>query len=77
MSPTDEEGRPRPGGEGGLEERVRKVQYLDPFHLSVRTDGRFTCQLDVPVEELKPEEARDAAEALEALARRLRRRIGE
>lgn len=77
MSPSDEEGRSRTPGEGGLEEKVRKVQYLDPFHLSVRKDGRFTCQLDVPVDELKPGEARDAVEAMEALVRRLRRRAGE
>lgn len=61
----------------GMEERVRKVRHLDPFHLSEREDGRFTCQLDRPVDELKAEEARAAAKAMESLAARLRARAEE
>lgn len=60
------------GEEDSLEERVRKVQHLDPFQFSLRQDGRFICQLEKPVEELSPEQARAAIGVLEQLLERLR-----
>lgn len=60
-----------------VEERVRKVQHLDPFHFSQRDDGRFRCQLERPVAELRATEIREALTVLEALADLLRERLAE
>lgn len=60
-----------------LEERVRDVQHLHPFSMSRREDGRFSCSLEKPLSELSVKEARAAADALEELARFLRRTVEE
>lgn len=60
-----------------IEERVRKVRHLDPFHMSVRGDGRFMCQLEKPPHELEPDQARQVLEALEPVLRALRRRAAD
>lgn len=59
-----------------LEERVQEVQHLQPFSISRREDGRFSCELTKPLSELSGREARAAADALEELARVLRERVG-
>lgn len=59
-----------------LEERVQEVQHLQPFSISRREDGRFSCELTKPPSELSGREARAAADALEELARVLRERVG-
>lgn len=57
-----------------LAERVRKIRHLDPFRIGVRPDGRFSCELDRPIEEISPDEARRIVESLEPIVERLRRR---
>lgn len=58
-----------------VEERVRKVRHLDPFHFSQREDGRFRCELVKPIHELQPAEVREALAVLEALSEVLRERL--
>lgn len=68
----DEEG---PDAEEALEhvmERVRNVRHLGAFEVTHRDDGRFTCELQRPLSRLSRKEAREAAAALEELARLLR-----
>lgn len=60
-----------------MEERVRKVQRLDPFSFNVRDDGRFSCHLEKPVRELSPDEARAAIRVLELMADRIRGHLEE
>lgn len=55
-----------------LEARVREVQHLQPFEMSRREDGRFSCVLTKPFSELTRQEGQAAAEALEELARLIR-----
>lgn len=60
-----------------VEERVRKVQHLDPFHFSQREDGRFRCELEKPIHELRPAEIREALAVLDTLSRVLREQLEE
>lgn len=71
------EGPDAGGREGDLGKRVRKVWHLDPFRISERPDGRFSCELEKPPDELTPEEARRMLGAMEPLLERLRRRAAE
>lgn len=56
-----------------LEERVQDVRHLHPFEMSRREDGRFRCELKKPLSELTRRERLATAEALEEMARLLRR----
>ena len=60
-----------------VEQRVQKVQHLDPFRFSRREDGRFQCELEKPVRELDAEELRHALSVLDRLAGALRARLDE
>lgn len=60
-----------------LEERVRDVRHLHPFEMSQREDGRFRCELKKPLSELTRKERLATAEALEEMARLLRRAAEE
>lgn len=55
-----------------LTERVRDVQDLQAFEATRREDGRFTFELQKPLTDLSPEEAREAAAELEKLAELVR-----
>lgn len=60
-----------------VEERVRKVQHLEPFHFSQREDGRFRCELGKPIHELRPAEIRKVLSVLDTLAEVLREQLEE
>ena len=51
-----------------LTRRVRNVWDLEAFEATHRGDGRFTFQLQKPLDELTPQEAAEAADALQELA---------
>lgn len=59
-----------------LEERVQHVRHLHPFEVSMREDGRFTCELSRPISTLTLEEVRMVARALEDLAEAVRESAG-
>lgn len=60
-----------------LERRVRDVRHLDPFEISRREDGRFSCDLQKPLADLTAGEGRALARALEELAEEIRRVAGD
>lgn len=74
MGPDDQRGGRDRADEAleRLEKRVRHVRHLQPFEVSMREDGRFTCELGKPLTELTPSEGRAAARALEELAEFIR-----
>lgn len=58
-----------------IEERVQKVRHLEPFSMTVRDDGRFSCQLEKGLDELTTAQTRKVLHTLEELADRLRRHL--
>lgn len=56
-------------------DRVRNVQDLQAFEATHRDDGRFTFELQKPLASLSRREGREAAEALEELARIVREAV--
>lgn len=80
MAPPDAGGSKREDPHGVLErveERVRKVQHLEPFHFSRRGDGRFQCALEKPLRDLSAEQIRHALAVLESVTEVLEARLEE